>query len=208
MAFNFRLSYNQGFSYVDLFPRTDIEAITFNTSTSRHASINVTIPTSSDLVQTIAIDTPANYLNVPVYMELLYKQESDIYNYSTISQFQIIDGALEITRLYNKPTGEIQVVLIFNINDNNLLKYSTLPVVIPPSDETIQSITITPTRLQMMSPFYMELISTGTQAELDYAKILQVQVTENALVVTRLGGSQLESLNVNLLFKEGGFNVN
>ena len=206
MAINFRLSYNQGFSYTDLFPRTDVKGISFNTSTSRsrHATINLTIPPTNDLIQSIPVDIPLAYVNVPVYMELLYKSESDIYDYSTISQFQILDGTLNITRLYTKPTGSIQVVLVFNINDKNLLKYTTLSATIPASDEVIQVIPVSPTRLQMMSPFYMELLSTGNEAYIDYAKIAQVQLTENSLIITRFGGAQTQELNVMLRFKEGG----
>lgn len=206
MAINFRLSYNQGFSYTDLFPRTDVKGISFNTSTSRsqHATINLTIPPTNDLIQSIPVDIPLAYVNVPVYMELLYKSESDIYDYSTISQFQILDGTLNITRLYTKPTGSIQVVLVFNINGKNLLKYTTLSATIPASDEVIQVIPVSPTRLQMMSPFYMELLSTGNEAYIDYAKIAQVQLTENSLIITRFGGAQTQELNVMLRFKEGG----
>lgn len=205
MAINFRLSYNQGFSYIDLFPRTDIEGISFNTSTSRHATVNLTIPPTNDLIQSIPIDIPLEYVNVPVYMELLYKSESDIYDYSTISQFQILDGTLNITRLYTKPTGSIQVVLVFNINDKNLLKYTTLSATIPASNEVVQVIPISPTRLQMMSSFYMELLTDGNEAYIDYAKIAQVQLTENSLIITRFGGAQTQDLDVMLRFKEGGF---
>ena len=204
MAINFRLSYNQGFSYTVLFPRTDVKGISFNTSTSRHATISLTIPPTNDLIQSIPIDIPLEYVNVPVYMELLYKSESDIYDYSTISQFQILDGTLNIIRLYTKPTGSIQIVLVFNINDKNLLKYTTLSATIPASDEVIQIIPVSPTRLQMMSPFYMELLSTGNEAYIDYAKIAQVQLTENSLIITRFGGAQMQELDVMLRFKEGG----
>ena len=204
MAINFRLSYNQGFSYTVLFPRTDVKGISFNTSTSRHATISLTIPPTNDLIQSIPIDIPLEYVNVPVYMELLYKSESDIYDYSTISQFQILDGTLNIIRLYTKPTGSIQIVLVFNINDKNLLKYTTLSATIPASDEVIQIIPVSPTRLQMMSPFYMELLSTGNEAYIDYAKIAQVQLTENSLIITRFGGAQTQELDVMLRFKEGG----
>lgn len=205
MAINFRLSYNEGFSYTDLFPRTDIEGVSFNISTSRHTTVNLTIPPTNDLIQSIPIDIPLEYVNVPVYMELLYKSESDIYDYSTISQFQILDGTLNITRLYTKPTGSIQVVLVFNINDKNLLKYTTLSATIPASNEVIQVIPISPTRLQMMSPFYMELLTDGNEAYIDYAKIAQVQLTENSLIITRFGGAQTQDLDVILRFKEGGF---
>lgn len=204
MSLNFKLAYNEGFNYTDLFPRTTVEAIKFNTTTSKHAVINVTIPASNDLTQTIPISTMSEYLNVPTYMVLLKEKDTDEYDYSTISQFNVTAGNLEITRLYAKPVDSIQVVLVFMINSKNILSYSEVNVSVPQYSGVTQVIPVTLTTSQALAPFSVELASVTEQSKQDYATISQIQVNKDSVVITRLGNYPIGAIDITLRFKEGG----
>lgn len=206
MSQNFKLSYNMGFNYVDLFPKTSIEAIKFNQDISYQTSIFVTVPATTDLIQTIPIPITQKYLNVPVFMELLDGKKNDQYNYATISQFRIIENNLEITRLFLKPTDSINIVLIFTFNSSNALKYSELNVTIPQFVGTLQTVPINITNSQNFSPFSIKLNSIGNQAKQDYATITQAKIENNNLIITRLFEMPKGPIEVVLRFEEeGGF---
>ena len=115
MAINFRLAYNQGIEYVDLFPRTNMEAILNADSAMRYNIIDVTIPAISGnpVTQAITIDTTNIQIDAPASMFLTSVGEQEENDYATIDQFEVTDSTLTITRLYNWPVGDIDVKLIF-----------------------------------------------------------------------------------------------
>lgn len=115
MAVNFRLSYNNGFEFVDLFPKSNISAINNNENLLKYSFIDVTIPapTSQDVTQTVSITTTPQQVSAPVYMLLTSTGDQAKADYSTIDQYQIATNQLIITRLYNWPQNSIDVTLIF-----------------------------------------------------------------------------------------------
>lgn len=114
MAVNFRLAYNSGTEFVDLFPRTNIDEIIGGRMMS-YSTISVTIPSpsSATTTQTVAITTTDNQVASPVSMMLTSTGSQAQADYATITQFEILENQLVLTRLYSQPTGSINVVLIF-----------------------------------------------------------------------------------------------
>lgn len=202
MSLNFKLAYNSGFDYVDLFPRTSVDAIEFDKKATKQYSIQVNIPKSNDLLQTISIKTPLELSDKIVYMTLLYRKETDIYNYSTISQFSIENGTLKITRLYGGSLSDIQVLLTFVVNADTALKYSMVEITIPSTKEELQEIPYPFTLSQQFAPFYVELITKGVQAERDYASISQIEVTTDGIKIWRLNNVPSGSIKVLIRFEE------
>lgn len=115
MAVNFRLSYNEGLSFVDLFPQSSIQAISDATNLLQYSTITVTIPasTTSDIIQTVAITTTSAQVNAPVEMYLLSTGTQAQSDYNTITQFSVTNNQLNLTRLYNQPVDDIEVQLVF-----------------------------------------------------------------------------------------------
>lgn len=93
-------------------------------------------------------------------------------------------------------------------NNSDLLHYSVIDnITIPvPSigEELTQTITITTTTKQISAPVAMFLVSTGTQAEADYATISQYSVEQNQLIITRLYNLPTNTITVQLVFLEAG----
>lgn len=87
---------------------------------------------------------------------------------------------------------------------NNIFEIVSLDVTIPaPTSQTLtQSITIPTTQEMENTNFNAILLSTGAQAESDYATISQIQVNTNELVVTRLYDMPTDSIDVRLIFFE------
>lgn len=204
MAVNFRLAYNQGFEYVDLFPSTSVEAIKEGSVVARQSVVNITIPSINNYTQTIPLSLTQEQLNSMVYMQLIDLSEDDQYNYDSISQYQITNDGLVINRLYYYPTDSIQVALIFVENGSNVLNYSELTVTIPVSSDFLQSIPITVSDSQVLSPVYMELIGSTSQELQDYYTIRQFEVTNNALNIWRFDLFPTNEIQIKLTFKQGG----
>lgn len=115
MAVNFRLSYNSGLEFVDLFPGSSMSAVQGTDNIMSYSTIDVTIPApaTQDVTQTIAITTTDAQANAPVYMILNSTGNQSEEDYATINQFQIQTNSLVITRLYSWPKDSINVTLIF-----------------------------------------------------------------------------------------------
>lgn len=115
MALNFRLAYNTGIEFVDLFPWTGIEGIVDGNNILQYSTIPVTIPpvSSSTITQTISITTSTQQASAPVYMVLTSTGNQAEQDYATITQYQVQDNGLVLTRLYSWPQDSINVVLIF-----------------------------------------------------------------------------------------------
>lgn len=113
MATNFRLAYLNGTEFTDLFPKTSISGITDAVQALQFASLQVTIPATTDMTQTIAITTEAGMEDAWVEMGLIGDTEQEKTDYSTITQYEVQPNQLIITRLGSMPTGQIQVNLLF-----------------------------------------------------------------------------------------------
>lgn len=115
MAVNFRLAYNSALEIVDLFPASSMGAVDGAENVMQYSTLNVTIPapTSQDVTQTISITTTAQQVAAPVYMVLTSTGAQAESDYATISQYQVTENQLVITRLYNWPQDSINVTLIF-----------------------------------------------------------------------------------------------
>lgn len=114
MAVNFRLAYNSGTEFVDLFPRTNMDGVIGDNMMS-YSTISVTIPAPSPAAttQTVAITTTDSQEASPVSMMLTSTGSQAQADYATITQFEVLENQLVLTRLYSQPTGSINVVLIF-----------------------------------------------------------------------------------------------
>ena len=113
----FRLAYNDGFQYVDLFPKTNIDSIEGKNKLLKYTTVTVDIPVTSDTTQSIPVTLTPTQLTAPFYMELLTNTPQGSADYSTIDQVEVKDNMLVITRLSNMPTGQIQVKLTFKENE-------------------------------------------------------------------------------------------
>lgn len=115
MAVNFRLAYNNGTKYVDLFPKTSADAIVGVDNALEYTTIDVTIPAvaSGTTQQTVTITTTPTQVAAPVDMVLTSTGSQALSDYGTITQFEVQTNALVITRLYSWPTDSIQVTLYF-----------------------------------------------------------------------------------------------
>lgn len=114
MAIDVRLTYQQSQrNYVDLFPHTLVSAIADVNTEFQKVPLVVTIPPSEELTQTIAITTDAKMpnSNFDVYLNTTGDQAK--VDYSTISQLEVQANQLIVTRIYEKPTGTIEVTLVF-----------------------------------------------------------------------------------------------
>lgn len=115
MSLDFRLAYNSGVEYVDLFPVTSLEAISGTENSLKITPLSVTIPSVSPgtIVQSITIPTTDSKNNSQVSMLLVSSGNDAIRDYSTIDQFQVNNGELIINRFYNYPISDIDVILLF-----------------------------------------------------------------------------------------------
>lgn len=116
MPTNFRLAYNSdGLNYIDLFPRTSMDAIigADNAYEITQLQVDIPAPGTSTLTQSVAISTTAQMVSSPFRMYLVSTGEQAESDYSTITQVQVQENELLVTRLYNMPTDTITVELVF-----------------------------------------------------------------------------------------------
>lgn len=113
MAIQVRISYKDGAGYTDMALRSSMQAIIDADDVYKKVFLTVDIPASQDLTQTISITTDNKMAESAVDMFLNTTGEQAQSDYNTISQFQVLDNQLVITRLGDKPTGSINVTLIF-----------------------------------------------------------------------------------------------
>lgn len=112
-AIGFRLSYLNGFNFIDLFPKTSIEGISGTEQMLKINSLQLTIPATTDMTQIIPITTENNIEKTWVEMNLIGTTEQEKKDYATITQFEIQSNQLIITRLGSMPVDQIQVNLLF-----------------------------------------------------------------------------------------------
>lgn len=116
MPTNFRLAYNSdGLNYIDLFPRTSMDAIVGadNTYEITQLQVDIPAPSTSTLTQSVAISTTTQMVSSPFRMYLVSTGEQAESDYSTITQVQVQENELIVTRLYNMPVNTITVELVF-----------------------------------------------------------------------------------------------
>lgn len=116
MPTNFRLAYNSdGLNYTDLFPRTSMSAIIDGGNAYQITALDVDIPVPSDssITQTIAITTTQEMVDAVFRMYLISTGDQAEEDYATITQAEVQENQLVITRLYNMPSDEIAVRLLF-----------------------------------------------------------------------------------------------
>lgn len=113
MATNFRWEYLSATGYIDLFPETDIEAITDATRIFDIVAIDVDIPPASTLTQTVTITTDGKMEESPFRVFLNSTGDEAERDYSTIDNLQVTANTLTVTRAFNYPTGTISIKLVF-----------------------------------------------------------------------------------------------
>lgn len=113
MAIDMRPSYKSGVGYVDMFLHTLVPAIDDLHTEFKKVSMNVTIPASANVTQTIAITTDERMPDSSFDVFLTSTGDDAEYNFSTITQVEVKTNQLIVTRLYSKPTGSIDVTLVF-----------------------------------------------------------------------------------------------
>lgn len=106
----FRLSAKENNEYVDLFPRTTIDGIADDENIRGTQVLEVEVPATNDMIQTIAISTNAHIVDAPFEVHFVSGDKND---YNTITQAQVTANTLTLTRLYNMPKGQIKIALVF-----------------------------------------------------------------------------------------------
>lgn len=106
----FRLSQKDNNEYLDLFPRTSVNAIANDNNIRGKYVLEVDIPATTDIIQTIAIQTNQQIVNAPFEVHFVSGDKND---FNTMSQVQVQDGILKIVRLHNMPKAIVKVVLVF-----------------------------------------------------------------------------------------------
>lgn len=115
MDVNFRLSYLSNNGFVDLFPKTNTLGIIDAEQSLIFASTSVQIPAYSGQTQTIPLSISQDVEGSWVEMVLIGDTDQEKKDYSTITQFQVENNQLIITRLNQMPTNSIEVNLLFYI---------------------------------------------------------------------------------------------
>lgn len=117
MAVNFRLAVREGIEYTDLFPKIEVNNITDLDNALHYQVMNVSIPAVNTMTQDITIATTSELVAAPVRMFPIENTESYMDNYNTISQFEVLENTLRITRLSDMPTTGISVTLVFYLKE-------------------------------------------------------------------------------------------
>lgn len=106
----FRLSQKDNSEYLDLFPKTSADAIANGESILGIQVLEVDVPTTADVTQTIAIQTNKQIVDAPFEVHRISGDRKD---YNTISQAMVSENTLTLTRLHNMPNGAIKIALVF-----------------------------------------------------------------------------------------------
>lgn len=106
----FRLSAKQNNAYLDLFPRTTVNAIANGEHIRGTQVLEVDIPTTTETIQTIAIQTNSHIVDAPFEVHYI---SGDKNSYNTISQIEVSENTLTIYRIHNKPEASVKIALVF-----------------------------------------------------------------------------------------------
>ena len=106
----FRLSAKQNNVYLDLFPRTSVNAVVNDEHIRGTQVLEVDIPTTTETIQTIAIQTNNRIVDAPFEVHYV---SGDKNSYNTISQIEVSENTLTIYRIHNKPKANVKIALAF-----------------------------------------------------------------------------------------------
>ena len=118
MAVNMRLESKNSKAYNDwltLYPLTTVRNIVADVGDEVYGynRLRLTIPASADVTQNIAIATTDAMLNSVYELRLLSDTTAGRKDFKTITGYRVTKNNLQITRLYDAPTGEIEAELNF-----------------------------------------------------------------------------------------------
>lgn len=106
----FRLSAKQNNTYLDLFPRTSVNAVVNDEHIRGTQVLEVDVPATTETIQTIAIQTNNRIVDAPFEVHYV---SGDKNNYNTISQIEVSENTLTIYRIHNKPEASVKIALVF-----------------------------------------------------------------------------------------------
>lgn len=106
----FRLSAKQNNVYLDLFPRTSVNAVVNDEHIRGTQVLEVDIPVTAETIQTIAIQTNNRIVDAPFEVHYI---SGDKNSYNTISQIEVSENTLTIYRIHNKPEASVKIALVF-----------------------------------------------------------------------------------------------
>lgn len=106
----FRLSAKQNNVYLDLFPRTSVNAVVNDEHIRGAQVLEVDIPTTTETIQTIAIQTNNRIVDAPFEVHYI---SGDKNSYNTISQIEVSENTLTVYRIHNKPEASVKIALVF-----------------------------------------------------------------------------------------------
>lgn len=114
MAVNFRLSYNTGINYVDLFPSVVMQNITDGENLLKYSTLNVTIPSDNLYVtNNIPLTLTQAQQNAPFFIFLISTGGTAQEDYNCITSAKIESNNLVLSYFYELPTNDIEILLIF-----------------------------------------------------------------------------------------------
>lgn len=106
----FRLSAKQNNTYLDLFPRTSVNAVVNDEHIRGTQVLEVDVPVTTETIQTIAIQTNNRIVDAPFEVHYV---SGDKNSYNTISQIEVSENMLTIYRIHNKPEASVKIALVF-----------------------------------------------------------------------------------------------
>lgn len=106
----FRLSAKQNNTYLDLFPRTSVNAVVNDEHIRGTQVLEVDVPATTETIQTIAIQTNNRIVDAPFEVHYV---SGDKNSYNTISQIEVSENMLTIYRIHNKPEASVKIALVF-----------------------------------------------------------------------------------------------
>lgn len=106
----FRLSVKQNNTYLDLFPRTTVNAIVNDEHIRGTQVLEVDVPPTTETIQTIAIQTNSRIVDAPFEVHYV---SGDKNSYNTISQIEVSENTLTVYRIHNKPKVSVKIALVF-----------------------------------------------------------------------------------------------
>ena len=106
----FRLSAKQNNTYLDLFPRTSVNAVVNDEHIRGTQVLEVDVPATAETIQTIAIQTNNRIVDAPFEVHYV---SGDKNSYNTISQIEVSENTLTIYRIHNKPEANVKIALVF-----------------------------------------------------------------------------------------------
>lgn len=106
----FRLSAKQNNTYLDLFPRTSVNAVVNDEHIRGTQVLEVDVPATTETIQTIVIQTNNRIVDAPFEVHYV---SGDKNSYNTISQIEVSENTLTIYRIHNKPEASVKIALVF-----------------------------------------------------------------------------------------------